>query len=211
MADEQNLIPSIRAAGKFVALNPFNLVVNEDTYYTVEAIRTIPEMQAMKLNLYELVFKPIGVLETDYATVLDRALQANAVIVSLTSRNNVPVYVISTYFKSFPLTDGVQYERMALIIDLGAVPATMAETLTLAQDEIKDYVEATIGVTTVVRVGSIPTSGYMSKEQSIIFENSRKSKITDTNNNVTRVKELETLLVARDARIAELEAALTGN
>ena len=109
MTTESNLIPSINAAGRFEALAPFDQVVLPTTYYVVEALRTISEMQALKLNLFTLVFQPIGVSEADYPTVLERARSNGAIIVTLTSRSSAPVYVLSTYFKSFPLIDGVSY------------------------------------------------------------------------------------------------------
>ncbi|EBV8434075.1 hypothetical protein NFI00_000168 [Salmonella enterica] len=208
MDQQMNLIPAIYSSGSFEALNPFDKVVDPTKYYTVEAVRTIPEMQAMKMNLYELVFKPIGVAEADYQTVLDRAIGMEAVIVSLTSRNAPPVYVISSYFKSFPMVDGVKYERMALIIDLGACPPALKDTLTQAQDDIRDYVENSIGITSQVRIGTIPTPGYVSKAQADMFENTRKNKITDSTNNVSRVRELESTVASLQEQIRELEEAL---
>lgn len=206
---EQNLIPAIYSAGSFEAINPFDKVVDPTKYYTVEAVRTIPEMQAMKLNLYELVFKPIGVAEADYQTVLDRAIGMNAVIVALTSRNAQTVYVVSSYFKSFPMVDGVRYERMALIVDLGPCPPGLKDVLTQAQDDIRDYVENAVGITSQIRLGVIPTTGYVSKSQADVFENARKNKIKDNTNNVARVRELETTVSALQQQVLELEAALT--
>lgn len=207
MAD-QNLIPAINTAGSFTAINPFDKVVDPTKFYTVEAIRTIPEMQAMKMNLYELVFKPIGVSQDDYQTVLDRAISLNAVIVSLTSRNAPTVYVISTYFKSFPLTDGVKYERMALIVDLGACPPSLKDTLVQAQEEIRDYVTNSVGIEATVRVGTIPTPGYVSKSQAATFEQTRKNRITDSDNNVARIQKLEKDVASWQTYARQLEAQL---
>ena len=203
-----NLIPPINAAGSFTALNPFDMIVDPSKFYTVEAIRTIPEMQAMKLNLYELVFKPIGVSQNDYPTVLERARASDAVIVSLTSRNAATVYVISTYFKSFPLTDGVKYERMALVVDLGACPPSLKDSLTQIQEDVRDLVTNAIGVTAVVRLGTVPTPGYVSKAQAGIFETTRRNKITDSDNNVARVNKLETQVAGLQEYIRELETRL---
>ena len=207
MAD-QNLIPPINVSGSFTAINPFDKIVDPTKFYTVEAIRTIPEMQAMKLNLYQLVFKPIGVSEDDYPTVLERALNNDAVIVSLTSRNAATVYVISTYFKSFPLTDGVKYERMALIVDLGACPPALKDVLTQSQEDIRDYVQNNIGIVSTVRLGTVPTPGYVSKAQAATFENKRKNMITESDNNVARVAKLETTVASQQEYIRELEGRL---
>lgn len=208
MATENNVIPSINAAGRFEALAPFDTVVIPSTYYTVEALRTIHEMQALKLNLYELVFKPIGVLEADYNTVLERARSYGAIIVTLTSRFGPPVYVLSNYFKSFPLIDGVSYERMCLIVDFGPCPPSMKDTFAQAQAHIQQYCKATIGMDSQVKLGTVPTIGYVSQAQAEFFETTRKNLITDGDNDVAKINNLQTKLVQKDAYIAQLEAKL---
>lgn len=208
MADKINVIPSLRAAGKFEALSPFNTIVNPDVFYTVEAIRTIPEMQALKLNLYALLFQPIGVKEEDYAAILERANDSGAAVISLTSRNNQPVYVLSTFFKSFPLVDGVSYERVCLIVDCGPLPPGNAEMLEQTRAHVKSYVLNTIGIEADVQLGVIPTIGYVSAQDAAIFETTRKNKITDSDNDIAKIKTLEDKLIVRDAYIAELEQRL---
>lgn len=208
MANETNVIPSLRAAGKFEALSPFNAVVNPDTFYTVEAIRTIPEMQALKLNLYALLFQPVGVKEEDYAAILDLANQSGAAVISLTSRGNQPVYVLSTYFKSFPLVDGISYERMCIIIDCGPLPPDMKDALEQTKAHVKSYVADTVGIDAEVQLGTIPTIGYVSAQDALIFETTRKNKITDGNNDIAKIKALEDKLIVKDAYIKELEQRL---
>ena len=68
--DDKNLIPAAYAAGSFEAISPFNAVVDPSVYYTVEAVRTVDEMLSNKTNIYDLVFKPVGVQESDYETIL---------------------------------------------------------------------------------------------------------------------------------------------
>lgn len=208
MANESNMIPSINAAGRFEALAPFDKVVVPSTYYTVEALRTISEMQALKLNLYTLVFAPVGVAEADYNVVLERARAAGSIIVTLTNRQGPPVYVLSTYFKSFPMVDGVAYERMCLIVDCGPLPPGMKDVLSQSQAHIRQYIKSTVGIDSAVRLGSVPTIGYVSAQDAQIFENTRKNLIEDGDNDVAKIKTLEEKIVKRDAYIAQLEAQL---
>jgi hypothetical protein len=207
MAD-QNLIPDINAAGRFEAAAPFDAIVDQSKYYTVEATRTIHEMELMKLDLYTLVFQPVGLAVGDYPTVLARAKAAGAIICSLLDRNGVPVYVPTNYLLSFPQVDGVSYERMCMVVDFGAVPPTMAQTLQQTMDHTKQYIETTVGITPTVRLGTIPTVGYTSQQQADAYENTRKAKITDTTNDVARVNELSAQVAKQQAYIATLEAAL---
>lgn len=205
MADT-NMIPSINAAGRFEAIAPFDQVVNPAKYYVVEALETIGKMESLKANLYELMFAPIGVPENQYNTVLSRARSMGAVVVTLMDRDRVPTYVFSTYFKSFPVTDGVLYENMVLTASLGPCHPGMAVELTDTMEHVKQTILDRHGIDTVVRLGTIPQIAYTSRLQHEAFENTRKAKITSNQSDVARVRELEQLLLARDAYIQQLEA-----
>lgn len=208
MATEGNLIPSINASGRFEALAPFDRVVVPSTYYTVEALRTIPEMQALKLNLYALVFQPIGLAEADYPAMLARAQSEGSIIVTLTSRLGPPIYILSTFFKSFPLVDGVSYERMCMILDFGAVPPTLKDAMAQVMTHCQEYTKATLGLDSQAKLGTIPTIGYVSAADAQLFENTRKNKITNGDNDIAKINTLEAKLVKKDAYIAQLEAKL---
>lgn len=203
---EQNLIPSLNASGRFEASAPFDVVVDPTKYYTVEALRTIREMEGLKLNLYELIFKPIGVQEADFKTVLDRARGAGAIVVCLLDRAGVETYVLSTYLTSFPLTNGVSYERMCLIADLGACPPSMKDTIAQVQTHMQQYIMDTIGINSKVDLGTIPTIGYVSADQAAAYETTRKNNITNSTNDVAKIRDLTQQLADRDTYIASLEA-----
>lgn len=208
MATEGNLIPSINASGRFEALAPFDRVVVPSTYYTVEALRTISEMQALKLNLYALVFQPIGLAEADYPAMLARAQSEGSIIVTLTNRLGPPVYVLSTFFKSFPLVDGISYERMCMILDFGAVPPSLKDAMAQVMTHCQEYSKATLGLESQAKLGTIPTIGYVSAADAQLFENTRKNLITNGDNDIAKINTLEAKLVKKDAYIAQLEAKL---
>lgn len=202
------IIPSMDARGRFEAEAPFNAVVKPEVYYTVEAIRNIHEMEALKLDLYTLVFLPVGITVEQFPAALERARKDGAKVLSLLDRADVPTYVLTNYLKSWPLVDGISYERMIIIADMGPVPPSMADILAKELAHIKDHIEANVGITSTVTIGTIPTIGYVSKEQADAYENTRKSKITESGNDVARIRELEAKSVRDDAYIAQLEAAL---
>lgn len=207
MAD-QNLIPSINASGRFEAAAPFDVVVDTSKYYTVEALRTIHEMESLKLDLYTLLFKPVGVAEADFQTILARAKSAGSIVVSLLDRSGVATYVLSTYLVSFPLTDGVSYERMCLVADLGPCPPTMKDTVAQVQTHMQQYILDTIGIDAQVQLGTVPTVGYVSADQAAAYENTRKNNITNSTNDVAKIKDLTQQLADRDTYIASLEAKI---
>ena len=204
-----NLIPSINAAGRFEALAPFDQVVNPDKFYTVEALRTITEMESLKMSLYSLIFKPVGLVEADFPTVMDRARQEGSIIVTLLDRSGKPTYVPSTYFKAFPLTDGVIYERMCVIADMGPCPPDMADVIAQVMAHMQEYILNTVGIDSTVKLGTIPVMGYASRQQADAFHAARLNNIQESNNDIARIRELEERIVKRDQYILELESRLT--
>ena len=71
---------ALNVAGRFEASSPFDQVVNTADYYTVQALRNFHEMEANKVDIYTLVFAPVGVSIDDYPTVLSRAKTAGATV-----------------------------------------------------------------------------------------------------------------------------------
>lgn len=205
---DQVIIPSLRAAGRFEAADPFNRVVDPAVFYSVEAIRTIPEMQGLNINIFSRVFEPIGWDETIYNTQLPDLISKGAVVISLIPRMGPPVYVLSTHLLSFPLIDGVSYERMCLIADMGPLPEDMADALDQAKTHMTQWLEANYGITSTVRLGTIPVIGYVSRQEHEIAEQTRQGKITDATNDVALVRDLQAKLVAKDAYIKQLEQKL---
>lgn len=203
-----SIIPGMRSAGKFEASAPFDRVVNPATFYSVEAVRTVPEMQGLNINIFARVFAPLGIPEDQYPTFIADAIARNAVVISLIPRVGAPVYVLSTYLKSFPLVDGWSYERMCLVVDLGALPPDLKDSLALAQEHVEQYVLAQYGIQSKVQLGTIPVIGYVSQFEHDTMEQTRKNRITDTSNDVATIRNLEAQIVTKDAYIRELEAKL---
>ncbi|AEV89695.1 putative virion structural protein [Pseudomonas phage OBP] len=204
-----NIIPAVYAAGSFEALPPFTNVVDPKIFYTVEAVRTVPEMQALKVDLFKTVFAPAGVDETTYKDMVAKAISDDAVVVSLTSRGREPVYVLSTYIKSFPLVDGVIYERMCIITDLGACPPATRDRINAALEHFANYVKKSMGIANPkVSLGTMPTRGYVSKEQAEAWEKTRQTAIVEEPSDLVRAEKLTVENQQLYAYIAELEGQL---
>lgn len=205
---ELNIIPGMRAAGKFEANIPFDRVVDPSTFYTVEAIRTIPEMQGLNIDIYSRVFKPVGLAQEDYAAVIAKGIAEKTVVVSLIPRTGPPVYVLSTYLKSFPLIDGWSYERMCLVVNFGPLAEDMKEPLKEAQDHFKDYVLTHYGIDATVQLGTIPIIGYVSQEEHELQELTRQNRITDRVSDLGKINELTAQVTEQQAYILDLERRL---
>lgn len=207
MADNQ-IIPSLKVVGRFEALAPFDRVVNYMASYTVEAIRTVGEMQGLNINIYQRVFAPLGVDQATYLTMIDQIAQAGGVIVTLIPRKGAPVYVASTYLKSFPLTDGFVYERMVLVSDLGALSSDMKPALDEAMTHFQDWIFQHYGITSTVKLGTVPVIGYVSQFEHETMETTRKNRITDNQSDLAKNVALEKKVATLQAYVQDLERRL---
>lgn len=204
-----NPIPSLRAAGKFEAKPPFDQVVDVNVHYSVEAIRTIPEMEGLKLDLYERVYAPANITELDYNTLISVAKAAKAAIITIVDRKGNRVNVPTNYLKSFPLVDGVSYERICMVVDLGPCPPNLLPSITDINQHFKSYAEANLGLENVaVKLGTVPTIGYVSKEQHEAYELARLGNIQVSKSDVAVINQLEEQLILKDDYIERLEQAL---
>lgn len=207
MADN-NVIPALRVTGRFEASEPFSRVVDSNTTYTVEAIRTVGEMQGLNINIFQRVFVPMGIEEPEYLTLLDKIVKDGGVIITLLPRKGAPVYVVSTYLTSFPLVDGFLYERMVIIGDLGALSSDMKPALEEAQQHFKTWILEHYGINSTVTIGTVPVIGYVSQFEHETLETARQNRITDNRSDLAKSLALEQQVLQQQIYIQQLEARL---
>lgn len=207
MADNP-IIPALRVTGRFEAMEPFSRVINPMASYTVEAIRTVGEMQGLNINIYQRVFAPLGVDQATYLTMLDSIVNAGGVIITLIPRKGAPIYVASTYLKSFPLVDGFLYERMVVVSDLGALSSDMQPALEEAITHFHDWILQHYGIQSTVKIGTVPVIGYVSQFEHETMETARKNRITDNQGDLAKNLSMENTIASQQAYIKELEARL---
>lgn len=207
MADN-TIIPALRVTGRFEALAPFDRVIVPMASYTVEAIRTVGEMQGLNINIYQRVFAPLGVDQATYLTMLDSIVAAGGVVITLIPRKGAPVYVVSTYLKSFPLVDGFLYERMVVVSDIGALSSDMKPALEEAITHFHDWILQHYGIESSVKIGTVPTIGYVSQFEHETMETARKNRITDNQSDLAKSLSMENTIASQQAYIKELEGRL---
>lgn len=205
----QNLIPAVWAEGSFEANSPFNTIVDPAVFYTVESVDTVQMLLAEKVDIWKLVLEPVGIAQDQAQTYIDQAITDEAVVIALTSRGNKPVYVLSTYMKSFPLVDGVILEHICIIADLGACPPGFKDRINAAVEHINNYIKTSIGIQNPrTTIGVVPTRAYISKEQSDAWEKTRQQAITENPSDLARNEKLVTENQQLYAYINELEERL---
>lgn len=204
-----NIIPSVKTTGKFTALTPFDSVFDPNLTYTVMGIRTIEELEANKENIFEMMLKPVGVAEADSQALLKRCKELNGVILVFGNQGEADIYVPSTFIPALPDSGAVKYERLCLIVDLGAVPGFIKERINTVKSHINDYVTANIGITSSVSIGSLPSSQFVSQAQADAFEATRQNKIANSVTDAAQIRVLTDKVAKQEAYIKKLEDALT--
>lgn len=205
-----NIIPAPYAAGSFDCLPPYDSICDKDVYYTVEGIRTLDEIKKSGGNVVTKVLKPVNLQDTSEGEKILKDLDdLGGAVVTLIAQGGSMIDIPSTHFKSFPLVDGVKYERLCLYVDLGAVPPTLKDGINELKETLREYVLQSVGIKdSVVDVGTIPLRGYVEKERADLFELERQQNITNSSSLIVRNKELEEQHKKDKAYIADLERRL---
>lgn len=209
MSDSLNVTPGMWAAGSFTAKSPFNVIVDPDTYFTVEATRTVSEMQSRKFDFYKEVFQPAGISKDKTTELLDELLKDKACIVALTRRTGPTVYVPTTYLETSPLVDGVVFEHLCVIADCGSCSPDTKTKVDSTLQAIEYILQKNLGIENPkVQVATVPQKSYVSKVQAEAWEQSRQLRIDATANPVVQNELLTKENAELRAYITKLETAV---
>lgn len=209
MTDTTNMTPWIYAEGLFTAKSPFNTVVDPTVAYKVEAVRTINEIQLAGRDVYELALKPVGISKDNATDYIDAMIHDNACIVTLTRRQGPTVYVPTTYLTSYPMVDGVVFERLCLIVDCGSCSPDTKNRLDDTLQGVRLVVQKNLGISSPqIQVGTLPERSYVSKTQAEAWENSRLLQIDSLSNPVIENDLLRQQISEYQTYIATLEDAI---
>ena len=141
------VLPCVGSKGLFKVSPPFDNRIRADEIFTVEAIRTITELESNGLDIKKSRYIENGLTEQDYIT----DTEVNMHIVTLKSAYGQWYEVPARYIVSFPKIDGVVYTRRNIVIQMPYIE--QEENLDLLEDELKqiakDYIGAEVAVSSV--------------------------------------------------------------
>lgn len=194
------VVPPINTKGTFTFSVPFDTLLKPNLSYKVTAVRELLELKNSEEKPYETIYVPVGLTEADFVADLD----ANIPIVVLVTEGNEYIYVPANRIQSMPDITGVRYQDKILAISLGSLPVNM--DLTLATTIVTDDIYASLGIQSSVQI--VPSSAVILKPvvDDATFRALLANRSTVTKSYKTRYHETLTLLNARDAKIAALEA-----
>lgn len=191
--------PRIGDSGIYTLKEPFNILVTPQVTYTCRSIRTINDILATGVLVFDKYYKPFGITEAVYLEDLTN----NICVIGLQAGTGEWIYVPESYIVSAPQAAGVKYSSIVLGVGLGAIPDELSlEALTAS---IKDVVYASIGVEPKIKAVLVSQPAFISHEKHERLELARKAKITMQETDFAKSKRLQEEVTSLQTKIKELE------
>lgn len=198
-------IPPLGTKGIYVLDSPFDSAIQVKELYECAAVRTFIDLENNGSNIFKTYYAPYGLLESDFIRDRDQG----HILITLVSPKYPPVYVPSSYLKTFPSIVSKKYNQVILSLSLGAVPddVILEPTIQAIQSVVSDH----IGVTVNINVGVMPLTDAVSQEEHLILEAARQGAITVRETDYARVHDLTDQNTALVEQIALLEQIIKDN
>lgn len=193
-------IPPIGTRGIYSLNAPW--ATDATVLYSCAALREFVDLENLGSNVYETYYLPYDLERSIY----ERDRRNNAVIVTLVSETEAPIYVPSSYIASFPDLSYRNYQHLVLSASLGPLPDYI--DLTFVKDQMAATLSEVIGVTPVVHVSVAAMNGVISPEDHDVLEVARAAAIANRTTDHARVLQLQQQNTALAQRLAILEQIL---
>ena len=147
------IVPPLGAKGRFKFVEPFNKEQYQNEELRVSAIRTFKELKDSSIDVYELIYQPVGLTEND----LLKDIENNIPIVVLESQAGKYLNIPANKIQSLPDISGIKYQQRMLVANLGLLPLDF--NIDTLYNVIKDDVYDVTGIQTEVQ--EIKSSGIV--------------------------------------------------
>lgn len=192
-----NIIPPLESYGLFKVRSPYAVVATG--LYRVTAHRTFEEIAASGIDAHQLAYATVGlgkeVLQSDRVN--------GAIIITLQSVNDGPLYIPSTYIDSYPGMDFKPYSHLIGSISMG--PLADDFDLSLIQQSLVNQISDVTGVVGTVQWHRVPHTGSVSLTRHTELEEARQAAIVTRTTDYSEVKRLTKIVADQAEYIARLE------
>lgn len=200
-----NLIPAVGTKGRFVLESPFAAAMQPNTLYTLEAVRRFEDIESFGQNIYEQFYKPFQLSEASLSS--DRS--NGAMIVTLMTSDAPPLYVPTSYIKSYPDLSYRPYNQYIAVLSLGPLADdTLFDSMIQG---LKNTTSEFIGVEPEVNIAFMPLSDIITPEQHENLEATRQAAISNRTTDYARLFEVLSQNALLQQRIAILEKIVKDN
>ena len=195
--------PQLGARGIYQIRHPYT--VSTSKIYTCYAIRSFKDIYEVNQDVFTEYYLPVGLSLSDF----QNDEQLGAAIITLMSEDNHVIYVPDTYIEAYPEMGLVNYHRLVLSVDLGALPEYV--NLDFLKDSIHGIVNQIVGVDSTVNLNNVPYAGAVSPDDHQTLEAARLTNIQLMQTDRAKYIEQKRLTDALQQRIQTLETIITDN
>lgn len=192
-----SIIPQIGLKGRWEVKDPF--YTKPGLLYTLGAIRSFVDIENNGINVFETYYGPKAIAQATYNA--DR--RSGAMILTLLSDTDAPIYIPSTFVTDYPRLDSRPYHHVVLSASCGALPATMSLDFLVTQ--VAKIISDTIGVTPVINIGVVPLLSVVTPEQHETNEAKREAAISNRTTDYARLAEEQRKNALLSQRLAVAE------
>ena len=185
--------------GLFEFKPPYDKLINNKLEYTIDAIRSIGDLERSGEHPYLTIYKPFGLTEEDFQKDLDNNVSIATLITTGTTSFSLPINRIVTQ----PKNDGRKYQEATLIVKLGNLPTD--ENFSVVVSSVHDIIYDTLGVDTtpyIIGTSAISRLTHNEDKRLTLLRNNVKSIYKSYR---TRYNETKLTLEKREKYINELE------
>ena len=197
-----NRLPMINATGVWELKAPFDTLISKTSRYTCVSVTKLEKLETQGEDPEKVYYTPHHLDNATYQ--LDLVNQV--CIITIRSESGVLKSFPSSYLKSFPMGNGIEYAVIGLAISLGPLPVDT--DLTMVKDKVKSVVKESIGVESVVMSQLLSETEVMSFETHETLNSARKLLITESNTDTAKIKRLEEEIQQERAKRIALEEKL---
>lgn len=187
--------PPIGARGVYELRSPW--VASASKIYICHAVRTFKDLYERNIDVFEQFYQGLDLTKTEFEA--DKRNNVN-IVTLIAEEDNEIIYVPDSYIASYPNMGTINYQRMVLSVDLGALPDYL--DVSFLSTQIKELTDKTIGNNSSVKLHVAPTSGIVRPNDHQTLEAARRARIENTNTTYSRWKAVE-------AENAQLRALLS--
>jgi hypothetical protein len=193
------IIPTIGSAGSYSLSPPYNVYTDNQVIFTCTGVRTIGDYLAAGEDVKTNIYVKYGLTDSDYIN----DVKDNTPIVTLQDDNGTWLYIPARFILSYPVTSGVVYHGIALVVSLGLMQINhdMSTVNTLIENTVYDA----LGITPKVSSGEISKPVILTHDDSDLLETARKNKATLVLSDRGKSLNLEMQLNSSRQKIRELE------
>lgn len=198
------VLPFIGESGVYTLISPFDTIIDTNARYTCQAIRTVNDYLSENKNVYEEVYKPVGISQELY----DQDAKDNISIVTLQSNAGHWVTVPANYILKYPDTNGVPYSNRIMSFAFPGIPDSEANVMSYEAlaEEIKDIIKARTGITTSSSFRRVSRINYISQADHQVLTDQRNTDKGITSTTYGQLIKMQAHAALLEAKIAQLTA-----